>query len=277
MLHVPAGTNTFGAAQASWGTARPASAQGTAVTPVVGAKGSWASLITATNADSYGLLVYIGSNSASNAARNTAVDIGVDESGGTTYEVKVADLLGGGAAAYTLGGLWYYFPVFVPAGSRIAARAQSTVTTATRVAVVAQQKPFSPSQIRKGSLVETIGVTGVAGTTIVPGTTSEGAWTLVGTTTARLWWWQVAMQVATADTAWAANAIHVDLAVGDGTNFDTIINDLAVLTSTAEAMNNPPLTAGVEWSVPPGSSIYVRAQNSGTLDQYQCAVYGVGG
>jgi hypothetical protein len=277
MLHVPVGTNTFGLTQASWGTTRPAAANGTSVTPVVGSKGSWASMVTATTADAYGILININSNSASAASRQTVVDIGIDEAGGTSYVVAIADLLAGGAPAYTVGAQWYFFPLYIPAGAHIAARAQSSVTTAFRVGCQLLERPSNPAQIRKGSFVETLGVSGVAGTTIVPGTTNKGSWTLIGTTVERLWWWQAAIQIPTTDTAWNAQSLHVDLAVGDGVTYDTIISDLAITMSTAEILANPPLTAGVEWSVPPGSSIYMRAQSSGTLDVYQAAAYGLGG
>lgn len=279
MLHVPVGANSFGLALPSWGTTRPAAANGTAVTPGSGTKGSWVQLGSDLVDDCYGILININSNTASAASRNTVVDIGVDLSGGTSYTVLIADLLCGGAVTYTTGGggVWYYFPLLIPSGAAIAARAAGSVTTAIRVGAVFSQQPYNPSMIRKATFTETLGITGQAGVSVTPGTTSEGSWTSIGTTTSRLWWWQMSMQVPTTDTSWNAAAIHADLAVGDGTNFDIIIKDLALVTSTAEGFSNPPLTAGVEWDVPAGSTIYVRAQSSGTLDTYTAAVYGAGG
>lgn len=278
MLHVPVGANAFNLTLPSWGTTRPSNTFTTSVTPAVGSKGSWAQLGSDLVDDTFGLLINISNNSASAASRNTVVDIGVDESGGTSYSVLIADLLAGGAATYTAGlGIWYYFPIFIPAGAAVAARAQGTVTTALRVGCVHMQRPYNPSMIRKGSFVETLGITAPDGTAITPGTTSEGSWTSLGTTSKRCWWWQAGIQVNAADTSWNAGAIHLDVAVGDGTNFDIIIQDLGATTATTETMLTPPLTAGVEWDVPAGSTIYVRAQHSGTLDAYTCAVYGLGG
>lgn len=281
MLHVPTGANSFGDTPASWGTMWPAAANGTAVTPAVGSYGSWAQIFAATSADTYGILININSNSGSASSRGTVIDIGWDEAGGTSYTARVTGLLCGGAAAYNLGGsgCWYYFPLFIPSGSRIAARGNSTVATAFRVGAVLMQKPANPAMVRKGSFTETLGISGNIGTVIVPGTTSEGAWTLVGTTSLRCWWWQVGVQVSTADTAWTAGVMHVDVGVGDGTvaGTDVIIRDTPITTSTAEALTNIPITAGVEWDCPAGSNIYVRAQFSGTLDTYTCAAYGLGG
>lgn len=283
MLHVPTGANSFGATPASWGTTRPAAANGTAVTPAVNSLGSWAQLFAPTTQDSFGILINVNSNAASTTSRGTAIDIGWDEAGGTSYTARVLGLLCGGAGTYNApgSGVWYYFPIFIPAGSRIAARGNSTVTTAFRVGAILMQKPANPAMIRKGSFVETLGLTGNfnVGTTIVPGTTAEGAWTLVGTTSERCWWWQLGFQVSTADTSWNAGVMHVDVGVGDGTVGGTsvILQDTPITFTTAEAICSIPITAGVEWDVPSGSNIYVRAQYSGNLDTYTCAVYGLGG
>ena len=279
MLHVPVGANSFGLTTPSWGTTRPASANGTSVTPGSGAYGSYKQIGSDLSFDAYGILININTNSGSNASRNTVVTIGVDESGGTSYTDRIPDLLAGGVSAYTVsGGGWFYFPMFIPAGAAVAAKASGSVTTAIRVGAVFMNKPSNPSMIRKGSFVEAIGISGQVGTSITPGTASEGAWTSIGTTTSRLWWWQVAIQLTTADTSWVANGIHVDLAVGDESNKDVIISDTLIITTTAEAMATLPITAGVEWDVPAGSTLYMRAQNSGALDTaYTAAAYGCGG
>jgi hypothetical protein len=70
--------------------------------------------------------------------------------------------------------------------------------------------------------------------------------------------------------------MHVDLGVGDGTNNKTIILDHQIVLSASEAMSSPPRFVA-EWEVKPGSSIYIRAQFSGTLDTYNCLAYGLGG
>ena len=106
MLFVPAGANSFGVVQESF-TGRPASAMGTAVTPAVGSKGSWAQVFASLDHDTYGLLVNINSNTDSAASRNTVLDIGI---GAASSEiVLIPDLIAGNANIYTgFGvGLWY--------------------------------------------------------------------------------------------------------------------------------------------------------------------------
>lgn len=279
MLFVPIGTNTFSVNQFSWGTTRPSATNGTSVTPVTtdayGTPGALGTL----DFDTYGILININSNTGTNAARRSAVKIiadGVD---------IITDLLAGDAAQfYIAGGYYYFFPLFLPEGTVLQAAARGSVTTAFRVGAQYYQKPLNAAQIRKGAYVETLGVTTgagtVNGTSITPGTTNEGAWTLIGQTTQRLWWWQIGMQIN--DNSKSNSAVFVDLAVGDtnvlGDPKDTIVENLLIGVQTSEAMTNQPLTAGVEYVVPAGKYIWARAQNSAANDAaYDIGVYACGG
>ena len=282
MLHVPVGANSYGLMAFSYGTARPSSSIGTSVTPGTGSKGSWASVQSALSYDAYGLLICTHTNSQSLQSRNTIMDIGVDPAGGSSFSVVIPDLICGSAvsnySSIAPGGTWYFFPLFIPAGASIGARAQGSVTTAFRVFTAVQSQPPNPSMIRKGSFVETLGISGITGVSVTPGTTGQGSWVSIGTTSKRLWWWQVGMQNALADTSWGTAAIHLDVAVGDGSNKDKIIDDLIVTTTTVEQIGNAALTAGVEMDVPGGSTMYARAwTSSSSSDSPEVAVYGCGG
>lgn len=279
MLHVPVGSNTFGQSIVSWGTSRPSATNTTAITPATGSKGSFANVLSALSYDAYGLLILISNTSGSAASRNYCIDIGIDPAGGSSYTTVIADLLGGGAGSIVSGrgSSWYYFPLFIPAGSTVGARAQGSVTTTVYIGMQALVQPIKPSQIRKGTFVETYGATPPGGTAITPGTTSEGSWTLIGATTNDVWWWQVGMQVNTTDTSWGNAGIYVDVAVGDGSNFNVIIADNLFSTSSTETIENPPIQAGVEFPTPAGTNVYARAQHSGTLDAYNLCVYALGG
>jgi hypothetical protein len=278
MLHVPVGTNTFGNTYSPQATTRPNAAQGVAITPATGGKSGWVQLTASTgDFDSYGILICFNSNSASAASRNTMADIGIGGAGSEV--VLIENLICAGASTYVVGyNQWYFFPLFIPAGSRLSVRAHSSVATAFRCYIQTFQAPLNPAAIRKGTFVETIGAGTVpAGTDVTLGTTSEGAWTLLGATVSRVWWWQIGMQVTTADTTWNGAAIHFDLAYGDATNKQLIIQNQAVSTTTAEILSNPPLTSGVECPVPQGTNIYVRGQTSGTTDPFLVTAYGLGG
>lgn len=280
MLYVPNGTETYGSQLASWGTTRPNGANGTSVTPGAGSYGSYANVISsATSFDTYGILINFNSNTASTTSVNTVATIGVDTAGGTSYTDTITDLICGGALPYsgTGAGKWYFFPLFIPAGSTVGCKANGTVATAFRCGIQLLQQPVRPEMMRYGSFVESIGVSGNQGTAITPGTTSEGSWTSMGTTTKETWWVQFGFQVSSSDTAWVANAINVDVAVGDGTNFDIIWQDAACPTTTSETQTTPPLTGGMECRLPAGSTLYMRAQTSSSLDSYFASMYALGG
>lgn len=282
MLFVPIGSNTYGATLSSWGTTRPGTTFGTSVTPGSGAKGSYATaLFSALSYPAYGILLCIYGSGASAASRNYIMDVGIDPAGGTSYTVKIPDLLVGGSIAMntagTSGGIWYFFPLYIPAGASVSVRAQGADTTAFRVGAQIFTKPINPAQIRKGLFVEAYGISGNTGTAITPGTTSEGAWTQIGTTTKRVWWWQYGYQITTADTSWANGQITLDVAVGDATNKQIVIADAILNTNSTECLGNPPLTAGVEYPVPASVNVYARAQHSGTVDNPAVAIYAMGG
>jgi len=279
MLHVPVGANTFGGFTNSWGTTRPSATWGTSISSSTGSKGSWTNILSALSDDAYGILIWVHASGASNASRNYVMDIGIDPAGGSSYTVAIPDLIAGGTGTMVAGraGVYYYFPLFIPAGSTVAARSQGSVTTAFYVGAQILQQPMNPSQIRKGSFVEAYGISAPGGTAVTPGTTSEGSWTSIGTTSMPVWWWQIGYQIGTGDTSWSNAAITVDLAVGNGSNFNIIISDMIITTSTAEALGNPPIQAGVEFPTASGTGVYVRAQHSGTADNPNIAVYALGG
>jgi len=104
--------------QSSVGTTRLAAAQGVSV---VASSTTWYQVLASTTYDSYGLLVNVnnGFTTATNVTR--LIDIGVGGAGSET--VIIPKLLCGQEGTYTTtGGMWLYFPMFIKAGTRIAAR-----------------------------------------------------------------------------------------------------------------------------------------------------------
>lgn len=278
MLFVPRGGNSFAVIQSN-NSGRPTAPQGTAVTPAVGSKGSWVEVIAALDHDTFGLLICINGNNTSAQSRNSVMDVGIGAPGSEI--VLMADLIAGNAVNYNVngGGLWYYFPVALPAGARIAIRAQSTVVTAFRAFIQALQKPQNPAMFKSCSYVETIGMAALPnGTgTYTPGTTGEGAWTLLGASTRDNWFWQIGAQVVSSDTTHNAAAIHLDLAYGDATNKDILLDSILMNTNTTEGAVNFPSIIGAGGFVPAGTNIYARAQSSGAADNLYLCAYGAGG
>lgn len=284
MLWVPSGANAFNWSFSSVQTTRPAAAMGTAVTPGNNTKGSWVQILSAANVsrDVFGLLINVNSNNVSAAARNTILDIGVDPAGGTAYNVLVPDLLVSCAAPYNIGngGVWYYFPIWIKAGSTVAARASvnnATVGTL-RCNLTIFGSPRDRRLIKVGTRVEALGVTAASssGTSVTNGTTSDGAWTSVGTLARSAWWWQLGLGISSGSMS--ALAYHADLAVGDASNKVIVIENALVTTTTSEQLNNMVTVTDVGKTTPAGTNVYARSQCSGTANTpFSMIGYALGG
>lgn len=246
---------------------RPSTTQGTSITPGNNTYGSYAQLLagSAVLTPGYDLAVSINSGAVSAAAKNTIVTLGLDLAGGTTFTDWIIDLLAPATENWP-GGRKYHFPIFVPAGASIGAKASvnnATVGTV-RVEVKVFAKPTRPEMHRYGHIVQTIGSTPASssGTAITSGTTSEGAWTSLGTLTKDSWWWQLGFGVN--DASLGGASYTADL--GFGTTQKVIIEDLGIATSSSENITVVGDQVNEAHEVPGSTSIYGRLQCSGTAD-----------
>jgi hypothetical protein len=262
---------------------RPAAAMGISVTPGNNAKGSYATLISGANLinDVYGILIHINSNGVSTAARDTLVDIGTDPAGGT-FGVVIPNLIGSSAGSAILGGLWYYFPLSIKAGSTIGAAASvnnATVGTL-RVNAIVFGRPDRPEVCKTGQRVTAYGATTATstGTAVTPGTTSDGTLTSLAAAIAeRNWWWQLGVGVNNG-TITAVNYAG-DLAVGSSTSLNRlIIQDQLWWGDAAENWHTSPLgMMSGEYDAASGVNVYGRLQCSGTaITGLSMIAYGLG-
>ena len=239
---------------------------GSVVTPATGgAFGSWASLLGALPTEVFGILICINGNNASSSTRNALVDIGIDTSGGTSFTTVIPYLIGGhaGNVNSSAGGMYYYFPLYIPSGASVGVRATGTTTISFYVAATVFGKPSKPDAVNCGRKVVAFGpdVATATGTTFTSGTTSDGGWTQLGSALdTPLWWWQIGMTMV--DTAMNAGAYALDLAAGDATNKRTILQNVIVSTNNSEQMTNLTALGGGVNAVAAGDLIYGRAQNS---------------
>lgn len=280
MLYLPRGAGgSFANVQGSHSTTRPAASFGTVVASgTYPAYGSYVEIVSSTQGESFGILVNLNSRNASTTHRYGAIDIAIGPAG--SESIIIPSLLHGPVAAYTAleHGSWYFFPIRIPSGSRIAVRNTTnggTDTLAVNLQLV--QMPMDPSSYKTVSFVDAIGLSLPTGTSVVPGTTSEGSWTLLGATERKVWWWQLFAKIVTSDTTHTANTIHLDLAVGDASNKHIIMSDVVMTTTTAEAMGLMPEFFGIEWVAPAGTNVYARAQASGSVDTLAVVAYAAGG
>lgn len=159
-------------------------------------KGAVVTALSALTHDVEYLRIGLHGFSVSSANSSTLVDIMIDYAGGTSWETVplIPDLLGGFTPiAYTdyasaASGIasWYDFPLFVPAGASLGARAQTARTsdiTTGRVVVQARGGNRNPGSWWCGQRVTAIGInTGTSVGTLItmPLQPSFSAWGNVG-------------------------------------------------------------------------------------------------
>jgi hypothetical protein len=286
MLHVPlqsAQSWTYD----NWG-ANPATTIGTAVTPgASNALGSWTAIASSANIaqDVYGTYIQFHSGATSAAIKNHLVDIGVDPAGGTSYTAIISDFNISATPALTAAGAReHFFPMFIKAGSSVAARIRGSNATAGTVRVAARfyGQRSRPEVLPVGHFSQTFGAVTASsrGTTITPGNAADGAWLDLGAVTADrpLWWWQLGYGIDNATIT--AEYTYFELAYGDGSNKQTIFKVMHGGT-TAEicglAAQTQMLWHAAYQPVQPGSNIYVRARCNNAPDTgYHVNVLGIG-
>ena len=202
-------------------------------------KGNYATLIASTAFDSYGVWIVVFDNWSGDSTDNRALlDIAVGPSNSET--VVVPNLLSGQRSNG-----WHspmgYFPVFIPAGSRISARTQAAVgSRATQVSIwsfgtPAGEAPPTALAIRDiGTNLSTSG-----GTPVTSGASSaEGSWAALGRVTAGA---TGAVLIASGggDTAMTAQGWTVDFASGESGAETPIHSDFYMRTVSTGDYTSP--------------------------------------
>lgn len=283
-----AGRTAFGQFMAteSSHTTQPATAFGATITPGNDTFGAAVAVGSALTMDAYGIFINCNSFAGSGAARGGLLQIGYDWTGGTTFpaspdEFNSFTLLASASSGMVAGGLNYYLPVFIPAGTRILARGSRVLTAGTmRVFWQTFCRPKRPELIRSGMYVVTLGAGTSAGTTITPGTTGDGAWTSLGALPADrpCWFWEWGFGI---HNATMANQMHVSDLASDASGARIILEDGTTGCTTAEAITKihsiGSAGPGVG-DVAGGTTIYGRVRVSGTAPtgSHMIAI-GVGG
>jgi hypothetical protein len=238
---------------------------GTSVTTGAAAatKGAAAQLLSAAanTIDSWGITI-IASNVAANAAASEcALDI---LTGAATEDILIPDLLAG-YAGDVLGAKQWFFPLYIPAGTRIAARAAS-VRTAAAIRVLAILHGGSPPPFRCGRRVTTYGMGTVPNGTAVTPTASGGAAStteITAATTEDHFAFLPSFQLATDTTVQASS-----LAIGIGLGANTVerLATWIFWKNAAEMMSGPFPVMPAFRDVPAGTRLSLLASNGGVND-----------
>jgi hypothetical protein len=251
---------------------------GVSVTPGSGSEGSYVQLASGANLaqDCYGIRLWISTGNTTATIRDLLVDIHLDPAGGTSYAATggIDNIFAPQSASAVNSGRWFYFPLFIKAGTSVGVRGQANNTSTFRYAAWFFGRPTYPENIAVGQYAETIGVSGNGGTPFTCGSSAAwGSWTSLGTTTRPCWYWQLAWGHNVGTTT--SQMYFAELGYGDGSNMVTIIPCMPMFNpGTAEQSSNP-LLAGY-WEVPAGGTMYVRGSASGTAETTEAVCIGIG-
>jgi hypothetical protein len=243
---------------------------GTSVTTGAAAntKGTPAEIFSSTQFDAYLVHVQAAGYGSSGVASEGALDILI---GAATEEVLIPNLLMGYCGGFPTSQRdvkQWLFPLYIPAGSRIAAQAAGARTsTAFRVIVQLYGGDGYPP-FRVGSKVTTYGMGTVPnGTTVTPGASgAEGAWAqLTSGTSEDHFAWTTSFQLS-ADTTTNSRVLLADLGVGGAGSEVEFLQSHMYLTQADETMGGPANLLPTFRDIPSGSAISMRVSNGGTND-----------
>jgi hypothetical protein len=229
-------------------------------------KGSYVQLVASSSIDAAWMMVIVDGVDIN--GKTVGVDIAVGASG--SEQPIVQNLIAGGSDT----GSWptYCFPVCIPAGTRISARAQSTSASDNNIFIGVEIFDTSFQQSKSGSgIINTYGfVSGsTVGTPIDPGTTAntKGAYAqLTASITNDLVGFFLGFDRHGDGTTTTDVEALLDVAVGAAGSESVILPNLYCLNENTSNINlqHPDCTPFLPIHIPSGTRIAARAQGSAT-------------
>ena len=221
-------------------------------------KGSYAELAASTAYNAQGFFVTAGK--ASDTATDTRIDIAIGAA--ASEQIIINNLFGSGKNDRALR---YYFPIQIPAGSRIAARAQSvSATTTSRIGLTLCAK--HPNGYSKGS-VTTYGANTAdsGGVSVDPGAVlnTKGAYSeIVASTTYDHDSFILAISEQN-NYVRTSSSYLFDIAVGAAGSEVVVVPDQIMFQAAGGDTFDPPVFE-LPFAAPAGSRIAIRAQANTT-------------
>jgi hypothetical protein len=232
---------------------------GTKLTPSATANvpGAWTQLTASTSADSIALLVFaICSQNGYATVGGCSVDIGIGPSGSEV--VLIAGLnLGPGASSYSKSCFNGTFPVCLPAGTRIAARATVNGASSTQIisAFVDAFDGGSPTGYEFAAVDQIGGVSAGAGTAISMSSDAKGGYAQLIASTSYDYAGFILGVDSTSVTVDGTSYYDVfDVAIGASGLEQIIAPNLEIVNGVASQIN----TDFIDVEIPAGSRIAVR-------------------
>jgi hypothetical protein len=239
---------------------------------------TYAQLIAATAWDAFAILIMISDTFTSATNTSTLVDIAI---GSAASETVIIPNLNAGYAQVSggderQGAQKYWFPLHIPAGSRISATSQSAVgSKAPKVSIWVFEQPTRP--VWAGRIVTDYGtnLTTSRGATVTCGVSAaEGTWTQVTAATSSAHSFVAAGLSCDGDTSVLGNVGLLDIGVGAAAAEQAMVENLPFGLNVSEAMSTPfPLHSFAQ--VAGGERLVARASiNNAGAQNIDCILYG---
>jgi hypothetical protein len=219
---------------------------GTTITAAASAhtKGAYSAgqLIASTNEDTYAVTITAHGRGAAAIVSSCLLDIGIGPSGSEVDLIQDLDCWGAPVNTATItGAKSWLFPVFIPKGTRIAARCQTLLASGTVIVIIDCHQAASGWGMEVPTKWERLGVvTNSNGVSVTPASGAFGAWTtILDPITKNYRWWHVGFD-ALADTTIAVQTnVLLELGIGDTSAAVTTIGSWAFGKDTGERILGP--------------------------------------
>lgn len=231
-------------------------------------KGSYTELISSTTYDWHGFWLHAGNTSTSGAATDVLLDIAI---GAASSEQVIFPDYTVGWASNSLGSYRHaWIPIFIPRGTRIAARCQALITSDV-VNVLLFGCPGNsglPGPLFSNCDAYGINTATSRGTSHTAGNSgAESTDANVGSTTSRIYG-AVMLGVSSQSTTTTAIAYHWELTIGGTTHAEWYTNN-----STSEIVAGPYPLSPIGVSIPSGTQLQIQGEASGTAQAQDVAFY----
>lgn len=231
-------------------------------------KGSYTQLISSTTYDWHGFWLHAGNTGTSGAATDVLLDIAIGAS--SSEQIILPDWMVGWATNSSGSYKHLWVPLFIPRGTRIAARCQALIASDVVNVLVFGCPGGSglPSPLFTNCDAYGIDASTSSGTSHTAGNSgAESTDANVGGTTSKNYG-AVMLGVASQSSTTTGIAYHWELTIGGTTHAEWYTNN-----TTGEIVCGPYPPAPIPVSIPSGTQLQIQGEASGTAQAQDVAFY----
>jgi hypothetical protein len=220
-------------------------------------KGAYTELIASTAADTYCLWLWARGVAVSAGDGRCLIDVAVGPAG--SERIILPNLNFGAAPSPPLRRMG--IPIYIPKGSRIAARCQRETASGTvTIGWMLDEQPMWPGTVGQVGTSYGVDLTNTRGVVITTGTAAFGSWQQIvaSTTSPHRWWWP-GIDVG-GDTTQSNVSCVVQLGVG-ASGSEQVLGTWHFRATASEELTGPHRPLPVYNPLPAGVRLAVRASN----------------